>query len=139
MSSSLSNSPIRSSQSKRKVTDTNMYKPPVSKTHLVAESQLASSSSYSAAYQPFGFFNNPTASHLLPSSHVKTFSLPVAFDSQAPFMPNSSYNYPYNYTNPALQYQQPPNRVYYPNGDVPLPTGWSCERTTPTGQFYYFK
>ena len=68
-----------------------------------------------------------TASH-----HAKTFSLPVSFDPNSPFMHNNPMKY---HSNNSLQ---PPARGYNPNGDVPLPNGWSCERAS-TGQFYYIK
>jgi hypothetical protein len=184
-STNLTNSPSRgTSQAKRKMPDTNVYKPPVLKTHLISESQMSpkhhtpspvSATAISNHTSSFSFddTNKPvvtapiTASQFQPhlhqpphlmrpnfpnlvSNHVKTFSLPVDMhQAQVPFMPNHIYQQPGHVhglnTMPAhmaphqQQHQfQPPVRSFNPNGDIPLPNGWSCERSA-TGQFYYLK
>ncbi|CAF0723547.1 unnamed protein product [Brachionus calyciflorus] len=58
--------------------------------------------------------------------HAKTFSLPCTFDPN-----NQSNPYAVNTQNFA-----PPLRTQNPNGDIPLPPGWSSEKT-PTGQTYF--
>ena len=51
--------------------------------------------------------------------HAKSFSLPVAFDSQQQILP-------------------PPERACNAAGDVPLPPGWVSEKA-PSGQIYFYK
>jgi hypothetical protein len=210
--SNLTFSPGRSTSgmSKRKMPDTNVYKPPLMKTHLISEAQLSpkhtpspvslSSSPFGSSsgashcssfsfddtmnkYPPManlptqnkpssinnlyevgvnanqhGIYNNPAApvmniqhqqplkpsfSNLMPS-HSKTFSLPVDM-GHAPFGPSAHGAGYHPHMQPSHMYGgmvpgqlQPPARSVNPNGDIPLPNGWSCERSS-TGQFYYIK
>lgn len=62
--------------------------------------------------------------------HAKTFSLPVSFDPNPMQSPNTYLS--------TSQTFAPPMRNYNPNGDIPLPPGWECEKAS-NGRFYYIK
>jgi hypothetical protein len=101
----------------------------MNRSTLGSNSNLYNSSQYNNSQPPTPYYQKPAThfpSHLVPTHHAKTFSLPVNFD---PYM---------QHPNPQNPYEQPPTRTFNPNGDVPLPAGWSCERA-PSGQFYYIK
>ena len=79
-----------------------------------------------ALQQPNLFANN---SLLMGSNHVKTFSLPVAFEPSTYLNKNNATS---------SQALPPPTRGFNQNIDVPLPAGWQAEKTS-TGQVYFIK
>ena len=80
---------------------------------------------FSAPLGNGGNHQNPHMSH-----HVKTFSLPVAFDPSSYIMNKNAHH-----SNTVLP---PPMRSFNQNIDVPLPPGWQSEKTA-TGQVYFIK
>ena len=77
-----------------------------------------------SAHPSAGLRKFPT--HLNQFQHVKTHSLPVPMCAE-----NLDYANKYKST-------APPNRNANVNGDVPLPPGWSFEKTS-AGQIYFIK
>jgi hypothetical protein len=67
--------------------------------------------------------------------HAKTFSLPVSFDPNT-YLVNNSRNNDTNQTHQVLQVLQPPSSIFSQNIDVPMPPGWTSEKTS-SGQVYY--
>lgn len=164
---SLIGSPNRISHAKRKMPES-FYRPPVQKTQLFSASEILPHAIHhshtnslpidTTPQQPANLSNAHSANNLYDKSnsmknpshmyfskndnpigisplvkseqqyfHSKTYSLPCTFDpiQQSHLMGNS-------------QNLGPPVRSQNPMGDIPLPPGWTSEKTS-TGQTYFIK
>lgn len=104
----------------------NHVPPPQQQQHVYASPKPGS--------QTTETFGSPS----IQAQHVKTYSLPVAFDGGGLGTVGNMPNLTATPSSSSSSMQPPPIRPFNSQGDIPLPPGWDFQQA-PNGQIYYIK